>query len=265
MSFLDSIILGFLQGLTEFLPISSTGHLVIASRVLGLGDTFTFDVLLNFGTLCALIVYYRNTIWSLLVKALKRKSWPLINRLIVATIPAALTGFFLDDYIATANTMIWLVIAMLILVGILMIFFGKEKSDADNKALEKSISSMTSIKIGLAQALALIPGTSRSGVTILTGLKCNLSAKKAAEFSFLLAVPIIAGASLKTLLESDGLTFVENNLGAVLIGNLVSFVVGLLAIKFLIALIGKRGLKDFGWYRIGLALVLVILLITGII
>jgi undecaprenyl-diphosphatase len=264
MSFLDSIILGLIQGLTEFIPVSSTGHLVIASQLLGIREAFTYDVLLNFGTLLALVVYYRQKSWNIIINVLKVKDWGLISRLIVATIPAGVIGIIFADQITTMNTMIWVVIAMLVVVGIPMIVAGKEITGNQQQKAQK-ISFMTSIKIGLAQAVALIPGASRSGTTILTGLRCGLSAKKAAEFSFLMAIPIIAAASLKTLLSSSGLNFVHHNLGAVIVGNLVSFAAGLLAVHWLVSLISRRGLKDFGWYRLGLALILVILLLTGII
>jgi undecaprenyl-diphosphatase len=265
MSFLDSIILGLIQGLTEFIPVSSSGHLVIFSHLLGLGDAFAFDVLLNFGTLLALIVYYRKRIWLIIKKAFIYRQLKLIGLLIVAMIPAAVMGLVFDNEISKLNSMVWVVIVMLIVVGIPMIVSGKENKNANDADLEKTISWMTSVKIGLMQVLALIPGTSRSGITILVGMKCGLNAKKAAEFSFLLAIPIIAVASFKVLFSTAGQGYLSANLGAVIVGNIVSFVAGILAISFLISLIGKRGLKDFGWYRIGLAIVLIILLVTGII
>jgi undecaprenyl-diphosphatase len=265
MSFLDSMILGLIQGVTEFIPVSSSGHLVIVSHILGLGDTFAFDVLLNFGTLLALMTYYQKRIWQIIKRLITGKQFKLIALLMMATIPAATVGLLFDEQISNLNTKVWVVIIMLIVVGIPMIIFGRENTPANDEELDKTISWTTSIKIGLAQAIALIPGTSRSGITILAGLKCGLSAKKAAEFSFLLAIPIIAVASFKMLFSEAGLNYVNDNLGAVIIGNLVSFATGLLAVKFLISLIGKRGLKDFGWYRLGLAIVLIILLVTGII
>lgn len=265
MSFLDSIILGLIQGLTEFIPVSSSGHLVIISHLLGLGDTFAFDVLLNFGTLLALATYYRKRIWLIIKKAFIYRQLKLIGLLIVAMVPAAVMGLLFDNEISKLNSMVWVVIVMLVIVGIPMIVSGKENKNANDAELEKTISWMTSIKIGLMQALALIPGTSRSGITILSGLKCGLSAKRAAEFSFLLAIPIIAVASFKVLFSTEGQNYIRVNLGSVIAGNLISFVAGILAIRFLISLIGKRGLKDFGWYRLGLAIVLIILLVTGII
>lgn len=265
MSFLYSIILGLIQGLTEFIPVSSSGHLVIASHLLNINNAFTFDSLLNFGTLMALVLYYKERLWSLIVRMFKGREWLLIIKIILATIPAALAGLIFDKQIERLNEIVWVVIIMLIMVAIPMIIAGKEKEAADNSEIEKSISWMRSIKVGVAQAFSLIPGVSRSGLTILAGLKSGLSAVRAAEFSFLLAIPIIAAGSFKILLSKEGLDFVSNNLGATIVGNLVSFIAGFLAVSFFINLLGKRGLKDFGWYRLGLAIVLIILLVAGII
>jgi undecaprenyl-diphosphatase len=265
MSYLDAIILGLVQGLTEFLPVSSSGHLVITSHLLGTPEAFTFDVLLNFGTLTALIVFYRVRLVSLIARAFSGKEWSLLAKLAAATIPAVAFGLVFGDGIKQLNEMLPVVIAMLLIVGVIMIRYGSARPDATNEPLEKSLSWQTTLKVGVAQAIALIPGTSRSGITILVGLQSKLSAARAAEFSFLLAIPIILGASLKVLALDGGVDYVANNLGVVLVGNLVSFTSGFLAIGFLIRLLGTRGLKDFGWYRVALASVLTILLITGII
>lgn len=265
MNYIDAIILGLVQGLTEFIPVSSSGHLVIFNHLLGLEGEFIFDVLLNFGTLSALIIYYRKRIWSLLRRSLFGKEWGLLAKLLAATIPAFFIGTLFASQIKLLNDYIWVVIVMLVVVAIPMILYGKQRKDADDRPLEQSISWPTSIKVGLMQAIALIPGTSRSGITILAGLQSKLSAVRAAEFSFMLAIPTIAGASFKVLLMDGGLQYILNNPGIVLVGNLVSLVSGLFAVGFLLRLLGTRGLKDFGWYRIGLAGVLAILLITGII
>jgi undecaprenyl-diphosphatase len=265
MTYIDSVILGLVQGVTEFLPISSSGHLVIASHLLGVKDAFTFDSLLNIGTLIALISYYRKRIWEILKRIFAANEWLFIIKLIAATIPAALVGVIFDQQITKMNDMVWVVIVMLLLVGVPMILVGNPDKNADNRVLEKSLSWLTTIKVGIAQAISLIPGTSRSGITILVGLRSKLSAAKAAEFSFLMAIPIIAAASLKILLSSDGLNFVKSSTGQFLVGNLVSLVSGMIAISFFIKLLSSRGLKDFGWYRVSLAAVLIILVATGVI
>lgn len=265
MSIIDVIVLGFVQGITEFIPVSSSGHLVITSHLLGVGGAFTFDVLLNFGSLLALVVYYRKKIWSIIKRIFSGSEWGLLAKIIVATIPAVLIGVILHDQIEIMNNYIWIVIGTLFVVGVLMVLFGRQNEKSDDREVEKSVGWRATIKMGLSQALALIPGTSRSGITILTGLRSNLSAAKAAEFSFLMAIPIILGASLKTLFSSDGLDFLNQNLSSVLIGNMISFVSGMVAISFLIKFISRRGLKDFGYYRIGLAAFLTVLLIMGVI
>jgi len=265
MSIINAIILGLVQGITEFLPISSSGHLVIASSLLGIGNAFTFDVLLNFGSLLALIIYYRQRIWSIIQRFFSGNEWPLVAKVIVATIPGVALGLTLSNEVEKLNGMIWVVIIAQIVIGIPMIVIGKANKNADDREIEESVGWRLSLKTGIAQASALIPGVSRSGITILAGLRGNLSAERAAEFSFLLAIPIIAGASLKTLISSDGMNFIKNNLAAFTIGNIICFISGMLAINFLIKLIGKRGLKDFGWYRVILAVVLIFMALIGII
>jgi len=264
MSIFDAIVLGLVQGVTEFIPISSSGHLVITSHLLGVGSAFTFDVLLNLGTMLALVIFYRKRIWSIVVRIFSGSEWKLLAKVILATIPAIAIGMLLKSQVEWLNGMIWVVIAMLVIVGIPMILVGREKKTADNREIEKSVGWRAAATIGVAQALAFIPGTSRSGITILAGLRSNLSAARAAEFSFLLAIPIIAGASFKTLLDG-GFEFISNNMAVVLVGNIASFVAGILAVSFFIKFISNNGLKAFGWYRIGLASVLAALVLSGII
>lgn len=264
MSIINAIILGLVQGITEFLPISSSGHLVIVSHFIGIDNAFTFDVLLNFGSLIALILYYRKRIWSIIVRMFSGKEWPLVAKVVIATVPAVFIGLLFNSQIEQLNGMIWVVITMLILVGIPMILAGRANEGADDREVEKSVGWKLSVKTGINQTFALIPGVSRSGITILTGLRNNLSAARAAEFSFLLAIPIITGASFKTLLSHDGIDFVKNNMAAFAIGNIVCFISGILAINFLIKLISKRGLKDFGWYRVILAVILAALVLFGL-
>lgn len=265
MSIIDAIILGLVQGVTEFIPVSSSGHLAITSHLLGVGSAFEFDVLLNFGTLFALVIFYRKRLGLIIKRIVIDRQWTLASKIIIATIPAVFFGVLLKSQIEKLSEMIWVVIIMLVVIGIPMILYGKQSTDADDREVEESVDWKTSLRIGFAQALALIPGTSRSGITILVGLKSNLSAARAAEFSFLLAIPVIAGASLKTLLSHDGMGFLKDNLGIVLIGNLASFTAGILAVSFLMKFISKRGLKDFGWYRIGLATILTFLIIFKVI
>jgi undecaprenyl-diphosphatase len=258
-----AIVLGLVQGITEFLPISSSGHLVIFSKLFGLDNNFTFDVLLNFGSLLAMMVYYRVRIKSIITRIATGREWALLGKLVLATLPAAIVGLLFNNQIEILNTIVWVVIITQIAIGIPMILMGKQNEDADNRELEKSMTRSTAIKMGIAQMMALIPGVSRSGITILAGLRSNLSVERAAEFSFLMAMPIILGASLKTLLSAEGVEFVANNMAPVLIGNVVCFIAGIVSIKFLIKLVTSRGLRDFGWYRIGLASLLIAITLLG--
>lgn len=265
MSIFNAIVLGLIQGVTEFAPVSSSGHLVIFNHLLNAGNAFTFDVLLNFGTLFALIIFYRKRIVSIIQRFFKPQGWVLVVKVIMATIPAVAVGLLMRDQIEVLNGWIWLVIAMQVLVGIPMIIIGRQNKDCDDREMEQSVGWKTSLKIGLMQMLALIPGVSRSGITILTGLRLNLSAARAAEFSFLMAIPVLAGGATKTLLSSEGQEFITNNMATFIVGNIFAFIAGMLVINFLIKWIAKRGLKDFGWYRICLAAVLSCLLIFNII
>ena len=265
MDYIDAIILGLVQGLTEFIPVSSSGHLVIFNYLLGTPDSFAFDVLLNVGTLSALIVYYRKRIKDLIMRTFVGKEWALLSKLLAATMPAFAIGLLFGNQIKSLNNMVWVVVVMLVVVGILMIMYGSPNKDADDTPLETAINWKVARNVGLAQAIALIPGTSRSGITILAGLRSNLSAARAAEFSFMLAISTIAGATIKVMILDGGWSYVTANVGVVLVGNIVSFASGLFAIGFLLRLLSTRGLKDFGWYRIGLAAVLSVLLVTGII
>jgi undecaprenyl-diphosphatase len=265
MSIFDSIILGLIQGITEFAPVSSSGHLVIFNHLLGAGNVFTFDVLLNFGTLFALLIFYKKRIWSIIVRFFKPKGWVLVAKVIAATIPAVSFAVIMHDNIEMLNGWIWVVVAMQVAVGIPMIVAGNANKNADDREMEKSVGWRTALTVGLAQTLALIPGVSRSGITILTGLRMNLSAARAAEFSFLMAIPVLGGGAVKTLFSSDGIELINQNMDLFVIGNITAFIAGMFVIKFLIKWIARRGLKDFGWYRIFLAAVLTILLLTGII
>jgi len=265
MTYIDSIVLGLVQGMTEFLPISSSGHLVITSHLLGVGNAFTFDSLLNIGTLIALIAYYHQRILEILKRVFIAKEWLFIAKLVAATVPAVIIGVIFDKQITKMNDMIWVVITMLIIIGLLMIVNGGPDKNADDRPLEKSLNWFTALKVGIAQAISLIPGTSRSGITILMGLRSKLSSSKAAELSFLMAIPIIAGASLKILLSTEGMDFIKAYPGQFLVGNIMSLVSGMIAISFFIKWLSSSGLKYFGWYRVALGLILIVLVMTGVI
>lgn len=252
MDLIESIILGFVQGATEFLPISSSGHLVIFSDLLGVKDAFEMSVMLNIGTLGALIYYSRRQL-LVLWKQTVGHDYELVKKVLVGVLPAALAGLLFRDFFEGLNDQLWVVAMMLVLIALpmLLVKAGKRQQPSYSEVL----------LIGCAQALALVPGTSRSGATILAALAIGLTAKKAVEWSFLLAIPTVAGAIVLTMLSSDGVRQLSDNFWQVAVGNLASFIVGLLAIEVLIGLLSRSSLRIFAYYRISLAIILVILVI----
>ncbi len=261
MNVVAAIILGLVQGLTEFIPVSSSGHIVLVQNILNLPSNFKFDVLLNFGTLLALVLYYRSTITEIIFDVVRRRDVKLALRLVVATLPAVTVGLLFGDFIEKSLQSVWVVITMLIIVGAFMVLF---KHRSKGKELSK-LTTFDAIKIGLVQAVALIPGTSRSGSTILMGQAVGLGSSEAARFSFMLAIPTIFGATMKVALSGDGRHFIAENLGLILLGNAMSFLAGAFAVRFLIRILGERGLKPFGFYRLGLSALLIVLLFAKII
>jgi undecaprenyl-diphosphatase len=257
MSILEALILGLVQGLTEFIPVSSSGHLILAQEVFGNeGSTLAFDVALHVGTLIALLLFFRKDLWSLAINLFsKNKEGRLARLLILSTIPAAVTGLLFSGFIDDNLRSPWVVAFTLSFVGVLMLI--ADKISKDKKVSE--ISTKKGIGIGFAQAAALIPGVSRSGATITAGIFSGLGRVQATRFSFLLAVPIIAGSALGIFLK-DGDTITYD--GALLVGILASFVSGFIAIKFMLGIIGKVGLKPFAYYRIALAAITVVFLLV---
>lgn len=259
MNIVEAIFLGLIQGLTEFIPVSSSGHLIIAANIMGLetSNTFAFDVTLNIGTLLALIWFFRHKL-SLLVREAK-SSRRLLKLLAVSTIPAATIGYVFQDLIEQNTRSIYVVIITLVAVGILMILADRFSND---KKIE-DIKLNDAIAIGLGQAAALIPGVSRSGITISTARYRSISPKAAAEYSFLLAIPIIMGATIKVLLDGTADDLIDQNLPQLLAGVSASFIGGWVAIGYMIRTITKIGLKWFGVYRILLASLLLLLVVLG--
>ena len=260
MSLLIAILLGFIQGVTEFLPVSSSGHLILAGGLVNLDNHFTLDVLLNIGTLSALIWCFRDRIKEVL-SLIRHGKYDIPIKLMVATIPAAVVGVTFSHNLADLNTSILVVIVMLAVVGLPMLFIGEKQSGVES--LEKLTWWMV-IGVGLAQVLALIPGTSRAAITILAGLSLGMKRTLAAEWSFLLAIPIVAAAIAKVLFSPAGLEFISQNFVAAFVGNVVSFTVGILAINYLLNLLRRRSLRPFGVYRLSLAALLLILASTHI-
>lgn len=258
MTIVESVVLGAVQGITEFLPISSSGHLIIAQEIFNLPKSFTYDVLLNVGTLSALILFFRDRISRILLNVFKLKKYQYVGFIIMASIPTLVIGFLGNDFFENLGKNIWLIILMLITLGSAMIFTGYKKG-------ERQINKKDSIYIGAAQVLALIPGTSRSGITILAALVRGVNIKAATEFSFMLAVPTITAALAHTLFFNGGISFIKSNSTAFVVGNITSFVMGAVAIKTLLSILNNKGLMPFGWYRILLGCLITVLLLFKLI
>lgn len=258
MSIIQAIILGLIQGLTEFIPVSSSGHLVLFQQLLNVTDGgLLFDVALHTGTLLALIVFFftdiKRIVSSLWLGTPERR---LAIFLAAATIPAAVAGVLIQDLAESTFRSTKLVAVNLILVALLMLL--AERIGRRQTKLNK-ISFWQAIGVGFAQALALVPGVSRSGSTITAGLFMGMERVAATRFAFLLAIPITFGAIIKVVLFS-GESIVIGEEGAVfLAGILASFVSGLLAIRFLLKFLQKHSINIFAYYRIALGVAALLL------
>ncbi|MCL2336970.1 MAG: undecaprenyl-diphosphatase UppP [Firmicutes bacterium] len=259
MDLWQAVVLGIVQGLGEFLPISSSAHLVLVPWLMGWSyGGLTFDVALHVGTLVAIVAFFWRDWLVLLSDGLRRKKTKegrLFWYLVLATIPGALTGFFLEDLAGT-------VLRNPLLIGILLMVMGVVLHWADTRSpAGKKLPDMRlkeTFLIGLSQALAILPGVSRSGITMTTGRLLGLTREASARFSFLLATPIIAGAGLKKLTEISAADLTL----AFIVGVAVSAVVGFLAIKFLLQYLSRFSYALFVWYRLLVgALVIVIYLL----
>ena len=264
MQYFFAIIAGLIQGITEFLPISSSGHLIIFHDLFrfNLPDDSFFDVMLHLGTFLALLLIFWRDIekiirgffsslfnWNWSNNYNQRLSWLVI----IGIIPAIVAGYFLDDLITNNLRSDLIVAIMLIIVGVL--FFVVEKKSVKNLELQ-SLKPKSALLIGLAQALALIPGTSRSGITIIAGLCQKMKREEAARFSFLLSMPVILGAGVKKLIDLSGWS--GANWLIMLIGFAAAAISGYLTVKFLLKFLSKHSLNVFGWYRIILGLIIIV-------
>lgn len=259
MNIIEAIIIAIVEGLTEFLPVSSTGHMIITTSIMGISaDHFTklFTIAIQFGTILSVLVLY----WKKFLQ-----SFNFYLKLLVAFIPAAIFGVLLSDWIDSLLENVTVVAVMLILGGIVFILIDKWLSRSENK-VEEEIGFIKVFKIGLFQCIAMIPGVSRSAATIIGGVSQGLSKKQAAEFSFFLAVPTMFAATCKKMLDYHKIGPALNAQEWTLlgIGNLVGFIVAIIAIKSFINYITKNGFKVFGYYRIILGAIILILSFIGI-
>ena len=257
LEFLKVILLGIVEGITEWLPISSTGHMILVEQFVKLNvtDEFLemFRVVIQLGAILAVVVLYFPKLWPFCSPRdgwIKKDTWILWFKVLVAALPAAIIGLPFDDLLDKLFYNYQTVAVTLILYGVLFIVvenYNKNRRPRTRKL--EALPWSTALLIGVFQILALIPGTSRSGSTILGAILLGCSRSVAAEFSFFLSIPVMFGASLLKLLKF-GLHFTGYEAAILLVGMVTAFVVSILAIKFLMGYIKKHDFKAFGWYRI---------------
>ncbi len=259
MTWFEAFVIAVVEGLTEFLPVSSTGHMIITQALLGMeSDEFVklFTINIQFGAILSVLVLY----WKRFLQSVS-----FYVKLLIAFVPAAVIGLLAGDYIDELLESPLVVGISLLLGGIFLLFVDQLFNHSDHS---KEVSNRSAFMIGVFQCIAMIPGVSRSAATIIGGMTQGLSRKTAAEFSFFLAVPTMAAASgyklLKLLLDENRPQQVFEQWDVLLFGNLVAFIVALLAIRFFIGYLTKYGFKVFGWYRILVGLAILILLSAGI-
>jgi len=262
MSIFDAIIIAIVEGLTEFLPLSSTGHMIIASSFLGIAkDDFTklFEVAIQLGAILSVVVLYHKKFFPL-------NRWNFYLKLLVAVIPAlGLGAIFSDKIDALLESPLTVAITMLA-GGIILLFIDKLFQQPIIEK-EEEVSFFRALLIGFWQCVAMIPGVSRSAASIIGGMQQKLTRNLAAEFSFFLAVPTMAAATgyklLKAWKETPEMLTNTDNLIALAVGNVVAFIVAMLAIKFFIGFLQKHGFRLFGWYRVIGGTILLVLVLTG--
>ena len=258
MNIFQAIILAIIEGLTEFLPVSSTGHMIIGSSIMGIQeDDFVklFTVAIQFGAILSVLVLYFKRFF---------RSVDFYLKLFVAFIPAAIFGFLFSDKIDQMLESPMVVAVSLVVGGVVLVFIDKVFKNGQQDDADK-IAYPTAFVIGLFQCIAMIPGVSRSAATIIGGMTQKLTRKAAAEFSFFLAVPTMFAATAKKMLDyfQGGGSFTGEQVQVLVVGNVVAFIVAMIAIKTFISFLSKNGFKIFGIYRIVVGLIIIILLLSG--
>jgi undecaprenyl-diphosphatase len=256
MNYFEAIILAIIEGLTEYLPVSSTGHMIIASSMMGIAsDEFVkmFTIAIQFGAILSVVVLY----WKRFFQSID-----FYLKLFVAFLPAAVIGFLLNDYIDALLENVIVVAFSLMIGGVVLLFVDKwfkyQENDPDEMTYGKALA------VGFFQVIAMVPGVSRSAATIIGGLTQNLTRTAAAEFSFFLAVPtMFAATAYKMLKFQKEVGFTLENIPVLLVGNAIAFVVAMVAIKSFITFLTKHGFEMFGWYRIALGAIILILYSLG--
>ena len=260
MDYFQAILLAIIEGITEYLPVSSTGHMIIASSFLQIADdpfTKLFTIVIQLGAILAVVALYWKRFFQ---------SFDFYLKLLVAFIPAVVLGLLLNDVIDELLESPLVVAISLVIGGVILLkvddwFKSNEEVNENNPKAHVEISYLTALKIGFFQCIAMIPGTSRSGSTIVGGMTQKLNRKTAAEFSFFLAVPTMFGATAKKLFDyyNAGEVLTREHINFLILGNVIAFVVSMVAIKSFIDYLSKKGFKIFGYYRIilGIALLLI--------
>ncbi|MGC8864113.1 MAG: undecaprenyl-diphosphate phosphatase [Bacteroidales bacterium] len=256
MTWLQAFIVAVVEGLTEFLPVSSTGHMIITEAVLGMRPTDfskAFIINIQFGAILSVIVLYWKKFFQ---------SFDFYLKLLFAFIPAAVIGFLAGDIIDQLLESVFVVALMLVVGGIILLFIDKWFKNTAKDGQE-DVSYIQAFKIGLFQCIAMIPGVSRSAATIIGGMTQNLNRKAAAEFSFFLAVPTMFAASAYKLMKNYQ-SITSETLPILIFGNVVAFFVAMAAIKFFITFLTRHGFRVFGWYRIVVGGIILLLWAMGL-
>ncbi|PPF79307.1 undecaprenyl-diphosphatase [Subtercola sp. Z020] len=275
MNFLHAIILGIVEGLTEFLPVSSTGHLTLVEKLLGLSiddpGVTAFTAIIQFGAIIAVIIYFHSDIARLVAawwrglfnaEARRNRDYRFAWYVIAGSIPIGIVGFAAKDVVSGALRNLWVVVAGLILWSVVM--FIAERVGRRTR-LEESLTLKDALIIGLFQCIALVPGVSRSGATISAGLLRNLDRVASTRLSFFLAIPALIGAGAYESVSQASAVNATVGWGAVAIGTIVSFIVAYASIAWLLRLVARHPITVFIWYRIALGLIVAAFLATGVI
>ena len=264
MDFIQTIIIAIVEGLTEFLPVASTGHMIITQNLLGVeqGNEFVhaFTFIIQFGAILSVVCLYWRKFFTF-----DSETWKLYKMLVIGVLPAVVIGLAAkkSGLLGWLLDSVWVVAIMLIVGGVFMLFCDKIFNKGNN---ENEVNAKRALSIGFFQCISVIPGVSRSMATIVGGMANGLTRKKAAEFSFFLAVPTMAGATILDLwevLRGDSHWATSENLFLLGVGSVVSFIVALLAMKWFVNFITKYGFKAFGWYRIIVGSIILIMILSG--
>jgi undecaprenyl-diphosphatase len=262
MSIIEGAVLGLVQGLTEFIPVSSSGHLIIAQHFFSGASDHLFIEWIDIGTLLALVVYFRHRLAGILRDVFVNRNYRLARNVLLTALPAGAIGFFFARFIESTAFFGSLVTVTIALggVGVIMILLEKLPKLSPLKGSER-LSAKRALVIGVVQVLALIPGVSRSGSTIIAGRLMGLNPAQAAEYSFLVSLPIMSGLMVKLLSSDHDRQYFLDHLPQLVVGNIVAFCAGIFAVSFMINYLSRHGLALFGWYRVALATVITVVLL----